>query len=729
MESSTSNRTLPENAYRKLKPGESYQPIVPATDLRAEVTPWAVGMALVLVLIFSAACIYMALRAGSGIEAAIPIAILAIFFGKARKLKSTILENVIVQSIGQASGVVAAGAAFTIPALYINGLKPVWWQIFLACAVGGVLGTVLIIPLRRYFVAERHGDLPFPEATATTEILVAGESAGKTSGRVLLISFGLGALYDFLVEAVHAWNPAISTKALLGTIGEKMYSVRTEIKMNALAALFGLGYIIGVRYAAIIAAGSVLAYVVMVPLIYVVGGQVTDLEFFGRHVNVSAMSAGEIFNTFVKPVSIGAIAVSGLIGIIRMSKIIVRAVTLGFKGLSHKHGDSPVHARTDRDMSPRTVILIQLGGALAMAVLFFIVTIGYSDAGAAGYSVGQSFLFAGAGAVIGFALAFLFTPVAAEAIAIVGTNPVSGMTMITLILASLVMTTLGLAGNAGIFIAIVIGCAVCTALSTAGALISDFKIGYWIGSTPAKQQGWKFLGVFIAAITCAFVVPLMDSSYQFLVHVNPLDLTSPLTSNTDVLPAPQANMLAAIVKGMMTQGGQPYFLYALGGFVALMLYMAGVPPLAFSLGMYLPISITLAQLFGAVVSWVVGNTGKTEKVKKARSEQGVLIASGMMAGAAIIGIVTAILRLDWTGYLIRYLSIGVDYVVQMGPTGSFLAETPPLPGAGPTWYQGFGGQGLGFVMYLVLALICFFLARWGATRDLEERAQADSSKS
>ncbi|MBI5507850.1 MAG: oligopeptide transporter, OPT family [Deltaproteobacteria bacterium] len=727
METGQSKRTLPENAYRKLAGGEVYRSVVAPDDRRAEVTPWAVGMALLLVFIFSAACIYMALRAGSGIEAAIPIAILAIFFGKARQAKSTILENVIVQSIGQASGVVAAGAAFTIPALYINGLQPVWWQIFLACVVGGVLGTVLIIPLRRYFVAERHGDLPFPEATATTEILVAGESTGKTSGRVLLISFGLGALYDFLVEAVHAWNPNISTKALFGTLGEKMYAVRSEIKINALAALFGLGYIVGVRYAAIIAAGSVLAYAVLVPLIYVVGAQVTDLELYGRHVNVAAMSAAEIFNTFVKPVSIGAIAVSGLIGIIRMSKIIVHSVTLGFKGLSKAGVDAVVRLRTDTDMKPRTVVLIQLAAALAMAVLFFIVTVSYVGPAGQGYSGGQSLLFATVGAVVGFGLAFLFTPVAAEAIAIVGTNPVSGMTMITLILASLVLTALGLSGDAGIFIAIVVGCAVCTALSTAGALISDFKIGYWIGSTPAQQQRWKFLGIAVASLTCAFVVPLMDSSYHFLVHVNPLDLTSPLTSNTDVLPAPQANMLAAIVRGMMTAGGQPYLLYALGGLVAFMLYMAGVPPLAFSLGMYLPISITLAQLLGAVVSFVVGKTGGDEEVRKVRSEQGVLIASGMMAGAAIIGIVTAILRLDWTGYLIRYISIGVDYVVQQGPTGSFLSEAPRDAALGPTWYEGFTGQGLGFLMYVVLAVLVFVLAAWGAAAELKERGRPQKS--
>ncbi len=719
-----SSKLLPDNAYRQLEPGEVYHPIVPAADPRAEVTIWAVATALVLVVIFSGACIYMALRAGNGIEAAIPIAILAIFFGRMRKVKSTILENVMVQSIGQASGVVAAGAAFTIPAMYINQVPPQWWQIFLACAVGGFLGTVLIIPIRRYFVAERHGELPFPEATATTEILVTGEATGRTAGRVLLMAFGLGALYDFLVEAVHAWNPGLTTRVLLGGWGEQMYAARSEIKLNAIAALFGLGYIIGPKYAAIIAAGSVLSYMIMVPLVFLVGQHAGPIDFAGNEGLVIAdMSAGHIFSVFVKPIGIGAIAVSGMIGIVKMGKIILKSVTLGFKGLLSKDDpDAPKPARTDWDMNPRNVILIQLASALAMGMLFFVVCF-YGFAGAE-YTFGQSMLYALVGMVVGFALSFLFTPVAAEAIAIVGVNPVSGMTMITLILGSLAMVAVGLKGSAGIFIAIIIGCAVCTALSTSGALISDFKIGYWIGSTPRNQQMWKFVGVIVASLTVAFVIPLMDQGYHFLVHLDPSDPTSPLTSNTDVLPAPQANMLAVIVESMMSQAEQPYLLYALGGFIAIMLLMVGIPPLAFSLGMYLPISINLAVLFGAVVSWIIGRTGETEEIKKTRSAQGILIASGMMAGAAIVGILTAVMRIDWGGgfleYPIKAISIGERFTVNSTPDGATY-----LAGEAAHWYEGFLGQGLGLGMYVLLALACFALAAWGARSELAERASGE----
>ena len=721
---SGNSKLLPDNAYRKLEPGESYEPIVPAADLRAEVTIWAVSTAMVMVLIFSAACIYMALRAGNGIEAAIPIAILAIFFGRMRKRKSTILENVMVQSIGQASGVVAAGAAFTIPAMYINQVPPAWWQIFLACTVGGFLGTVLIIPLRKYFVADRHGELPFPEATATTEILVTGESSGKSAGKVLIASFGVGALYDFLVEAVHAWNPGLTTRVLLGGVGEKMYAVRSEMKLNGIAALFGLGYIIGPKYAAIIAAGSVLAYMVMVPLIYVVGAQVPEMQFMGDTVNVQAMSASEIFNMFVKPIGIGAIAVSGFIGIIKMGSIILKSVTLGFKGILSKSEDGDAQPeRTGWDMKPRNVMLIQFGSALAMGLLFFIVTSTYAGPDGEGYTLAQSLLYSGVGMVVGFALSFLFTPVAAEAIAIVGVNPVSGMTMITLILGCVAMAAVGLVGSAGIFVAIIIGCAVCTALSTSGALISDFKIGYWIGSTPRNQQIWKFLGVIVASLTVAFVIPLMDASYHFMVPLDPSDPASPLTSNTEVLPAPQANMLAVIVEGMMSRGDQPYLLYGLGGLIAILLMMVGLPPLAFSLGMYLPISINLAVLFGGVTSWVIGRTGGSDKVRKARSAQGILIASGMMAGAAIVGIFTALLRIDLgpglLEYPIRLISVGEKFTVEANAAGDTY-----LAGAAAHWYEGFPGQALSLVMFLALAGGCFLLARWGAAKEMEEQAEA-----
>jgi len=707
MEASQGKRSklLPANAYTKLKPGEVYAPIVPAGDPRAEISRWSVTLGVAMVVLWAAAAIYIALKAGSGIEAAIPIAVMAIFFGKMKKTRSTILENVMVQSIGQASGVVAAGAAFVIPALYINQLQPSWWHIFLACTIGGFLGVVLIIPIRAYFVRDLHGELPFPEATAVNEILCSGESAGKGAGRVLLTAIGMGGVYDFLVETVHAWNAGMSSSTLLGSLGDKLAGWRFEVKMHGLAALFGLGYIIGLKYAAIIFAGSVLAYVVLVPLIHLVGQNVDTFTYAGVSYTIGSMSAGEIFSAFVKPIGIGAIAVSGLIGMIRLGKIIAGSVSLGFKGLSKK-GDGTKPERTAWDMKPGNVLLIQFAGMLAMGILFYIVS---STVG--GFDASSSILYAVVGMLVGYIISFLFTPVAAQAIAIVGVNPVSGMTLITLVIAAAVMAAVGLSGKAGMFIALIIGTAVCTALSTSGALISDFKIGYWIGSTPRNQQIWKFLGIAVAAITVAIVIPVMDSAYHFLVE----GPGGALMSNTEVLPAPQANMLAAIIKGLMSGAAQPVLLYVLGGLIAIMLYLAGVPMLAFALGMYLPISITSAQLFGGFVAWLVSRSGKTEEVRDARREQGTLIASGVMAGAAILGIASAVLRLVEVGAPIRHLSVGVDFFYEKSTAGNLL-----LKHRGAEWFAGFDGQMISLVMFVLLGVGCFLLARKGAEWDLAD---------
>lgn len=710
------SKLLPANAYRKLEPGEVYVPIVPAGDKRAEVTVWSIGLGVAMVALFSAACIYMALRAGNAIEASIPIAILAIFFGKMRRVPSTILENVMVQSVGQAAGVVAAGAAFVIPALYINSLTASWWQIFLACAIGGTLGTVLIIPLRKYFVKDMHGEFPFPEATAINEILVAGESMGGGAGKILVISFVIGALFDFTIEGFHLWNSDISSAMILGSAGSFLSENRFEISVSAIAALFGLGYIIGLNYAAKIASGSVLAFLVLVPLVFIFGQHSDKFDFAGKTYEIASMPAGAIFKAFVKPIGIGAIAISGIIGILRMSKIVVGSVTLGFKGLSRKSGGAQVE-RTEQDMSPRNVLLIQIAAALAMGVLFFIVSlVTPSAAGEPVYGVSDAAIFGVVGMVMGFLLSFLFTPVAAQAIAIVGTNPVSGMTLITIVLAIASMILVGLRGQAGMIIALIMGTAVCTALSTSGALITDFKIGYWIGSTPANQQKWKFLGMIVAALVVAFVVPLMDSSYHFLI-TDPA--TGQLVSNEDVLPAPQANMLAAVARGLMDDpANQPWILYAIGGVVAILLFMAQVPMLAFALGMYLPISINLAVLAGAFCGWIVSKTGGSPEVRKAREDQGILIASGLMAGAALQGILTAVLRLPALNAPIQYFSVGKKYVIEMAQGFEVLNETSM------EWYDGAVGQGLGLAMYLVLSVICYALAVKGAKWAMAEQEKA-----
>ena len=696
-------RLLPENAYRKLEPGETYEPIVAPSSDMPEITRWSVSFGLLMVAVFAAAAVYIALRAGSGIEAAIPIAVAAIFFGRFRAQKSTILENVIVQSIGQASGVVAAGAAFVIPALYLNQIPNVaWWQIFLACFIGGSLGVVLIIPIRKYFVRDRHGELPFPEGTATTEILVSGESSGGGAGKILVASFCLGGLYDFLVETFHAWNPSLTTKVLMGRAGEWLDGFRLELKTTAIAALFGLGYIIGLKYAAIIFAGSVLAYLVMVPMLYLIGQHVPEFTYADGVYRIAEMSGSDIFGAFIKPIGIGAIAVAGIIGLIRMGKIIVGSLSLGFKGIGKKEDAGTL--RTDLDMKPTNVLLMQLGSTLLMGVLFFVVCMQLD------YSVGQSLLYSVIGMFIAFLLCFLFTPVAAEAIAIVGVNPVSGMTLVTVVISSLVMAAVGLFGNAGIFVALVIGTAVCTALSTSGALISDFKVGYWVGATPRNQQIWKFVGLAVAALVVSLVIPLMDQGYHFLIEKG-----GRMVSNEEVLPAPQANMIAAVVRGLMTGGEQPYLLYGLGGLIAILVTMAGIPTLAFALGMYLPISLTSAQLVGGFVAWMVARSGKTERIKEARKSQGMLIASGMMAGAAIFGIISAILRLKETGFAIQYLSIGVDFLEETSSTGEAI-----LGHKAAEWFGSFNGQFLGLFMFLVLILGTFLLARWGAKMQMDE---------
>ena len=667
------SKLLPANAYTKLKDGEVYKPIVPADDRRDEVTAWSIGMGVVMVIIFTAAAAYISLRAGNGIEASIPIAILAIFFGVLRKIKSSILENVMVQSVGQASGVVAAGATFVVPALYINELNTSWWQIFLACTVGGCLGVVLIIPLRKYFVRDLHGELPFPEATAINEVLVTGESAAGGAGKILILSFALGAIFDFAIEGMHLWNADLTTDALPAGIGEYLSNMRIEIQVLGIAALFGLGYIIGMKYASIIAAGSVLAFVVLVPLVYAFGKEAGDFTYAGKTFNLSVMSAGSIFSAFIKPVGIGAIAISGLIGIARMWKIVAGSVSLGFKGLSKsKDGAAKQDERTQQDMSPKNVLLIQLCATLGMGVFFFIVALTTKEADGTSYGVSSAMLFALVGMVSGFVLSFLFTPVAAQAIAIVGVNPVSGMTLITVVLAIAALISVGLKGQAGMIIALVVGTAVCTALSTSGALISDFKVGYWIGSTPRHQERWKFLGIVVAALVVALVIPLMDSAYQFLI-ADPV--TGALIPNDKVLPAPQGNMIAAVAKGLMDNPeNQPWMLYGLGGVVAFLLMMAGVPMLAFALGMYLPIFINMSVLAGALCSWIVSRSGKDKKEREARTSQGPLIASGIMAGAALFGILTAVLRLPAVGAPIQYFSVGKAYRLEVVVEGSVVKK-------------------------------------------------------
>ena len=680
---SESTKVLPPNAFRELEPGEVYTPVVPADDTRPEVSVRSLTIGVIMVVIFTFAAAYIGLKTGNVIETSIPIAIIAVFLGTLFSRRSSLLENVIIQSIGQAAGVVVAGAIFTIPALYILDLKPSFLQIFLSCLVGGYLGVVLLIPLRRYFVKDLHGVLPFPEGTAIANVLATGEKSKGSAGKVLLMAFGIGFIYDLIVEFLHLWNHHLNSKVLFGGFGERMADARFELKLNGTAVYFGLGYIIGVRYAGVIAAGSVLSVMVLVPLVYFAGhGLTVPLTPPEVVALVANMDSAQIFGNYVRPMGIGCIAVAGMIGILKMWKIIVSSLSLAFKGLMGGRDGSET-ARTDRDMTPRNTFLIQISSVVAMFALFWFIS--------------GRLTTALVGTVITFVLAFLFTPVAARAIAIVGVNPVSGMTMLTLIIACLALVATGLSGDAlGMSVALVVGCAVCTALSTSGAFITDLKVGYWLGASPFQQERWKFLGILVASLCVGAVIWVLATSYGFMIE-DPV--SGQMIVNPD-LPAPQGNLMATIVSSVMGGEQQALVLFLLGGIVAIMLEMAKVPALAFGLGMYLPIEINMAVFFGAAVGHVISRTGRDEEERAARKEQGTLIASGLMAGAAIIGTIGAILLLPQVGE--PMLMIDVLDVSEAG-SGMFAG-----------WYEGLGGQAVSVLGLAALVAACYFLARKGA---------------
>ena len=595
--------SLPENAYRELKAGEEYQPVMPANTTPAEATPYSVTMGVIMAIIFSAAAAFLGLKVGQVFEAAIPIAILAAGFGSLRgKNRSMLGENVIIQSIGASSGVIVAGAIFTLPALYILGLEAQFYQVFLSSLLGGVLGIVLLIPFRKYFVKDMHGKYPFPEATATTEVLVSGEKGGKQT--VLLAVAGvIGGLYDFAVSSFGAWAENISTKMTAWgvAVADKF---KVEFSMNTGATLLGLGYIIGLKYAVIITAGSCLVWFVIVPLVGYASAEAAQ------------MSAMQLFQAYGRPIGIGGIAMAGLIGIIKQAGIIKSAVGLAVKELGGKKSDGAVE-RTQRDL-PMRVILSVIIAVLVATLVFF------------QFGVLGNWFHTIVALLIVFIIAFLFTTVAANAIAIVGTNPVSGMTLMTLILSSLVLVSVGLNGEKGMTAALIIGGVVCTALSMAGGFITDLKIGYWLGTTPKKQEAWKFLGTFVSAATVAGVMIILNKTYGFV--------------GENALTAPQANAMAAVIKPLMEGGETPWVLYFAGAVLALVLNWIGVPALAFSLGMFIPMSLNAPLVAGGAIAWFVSNRSKDEALNKARFDRGTLLASGFIAGGALMGVVAAVLK-------------------------------------------------------------------------------------
>ncbi|GIK60009.1 MAG: oligopeptide transporter, OPT family [Ignavibacteriota bacterium] len=615
---------LPENAYKELKPGEEYKPLMPANTTPQEITPYSVIMGLLMAVLFSAAAAYLGLKIGQVFEAAIPIAIIAVGVSTLMKIKSPLGQNVIIQSIGQNSGLIVAGAIFTIPALYILNLDAEFFQIFLASSFGGVLGILFLIPFRKYFVAEMHGQFPFPEATATTEILVAGEKGGKQA-LVLVVSGLIGGIYDFIIATFGWWSEVFTTRVF--GFGEMLADkFKLVFRLNLGAAVMGLGYIVGLKYSAIIAAGSFVSWYLLIPVISYIGGGLTETFGTGATKLISAMSAEEIFRQYVRHVGIGGIAMAGIIGIIRSSKIIRDAISLGFKEIFEKKHANNTQVRTQRDLPMKIIIVGIVLTAILLLVFFYMGVV---------YDIGWAL----AGLLIVLVISFLFTTVAANAIAIVGTNPVSGMTLMTLILSSIILTSVGLKGSSGMIAALIIGGVVCTALSMAGGFITDLKIGYWLGSSPIKQERWKFLGVLVSALTVGFVIMILNETYGFV--------------GEGALVAPQANAMAAVIQPLMDQQPAPWTLYIVGAILALVLTMIKVPALAFALGMYIPLELNTPLLVGGLIAHFVSTRSKDENINNARRERGTLIASGFIAGGALMGVVSAILRwqgLNWVNY-------------------------------------------------------------------------------
>ena len=631
------HNALPENAQRELAPGEEYQPLLSPERNWAEVTPYSVAIGLLMVIIFSAAAAYLGLRVGQVFEAAIPIAIIAVGLTSALGKKEGLGQNVIIQSIGGCSGAVVAGAIFTLPAIYILGVEVNFMQMFLSSLLGGVLGILFLIPFRKYFVKEMHGKYPFPEATATTQILVSGEG-GKGAG-TLLVSGLIGGLYDFLVSTFGTWSDTISTTVMgLGrTVADK---AKVLLKINTSAAVLGLGYIIGLKYAFVICCGSLLVWLVIIPLMNIIwGGQVIDLMNTGVTMTIGEMSPDQIFKDYARHIGIGGIATAGIIGIIKSFGVIKSAVGLAvreFRGSSAPSTGSGTERtgkelRTQEDLPMKTIVF---GIVIALLAIFAFFAFG---------GVVNNIWQAIVGLLIVGIISFLFTTVAANAIAIVGTNPVSGMTLMTLIIASLILVAVGLKGNAGMAAALIIGGVVCTALSVAGSFITDLKIGYWIGSTPKKQEAWKFAGVAVAAATVCGVMLVLNKTYGFV--------------GDQALVAPQANAMAAVIQPMMNGGGAPWLLYGIGAVIAILLTVLKVPALAFALGMFIPIDLNLPLLVGGAISWYVSTRTKDKKVNEARMNKGTLIASGFIAGGALMGVVSALLKffnVDW--FLSAWLS-------------------------------------------------------------------------
>ena len=639
------NIQLPENASRPLKPGEKYEPILRPEQQFAEVTPYSVSLGVMMAVIFSAAAAYLGLKVGQVFEAAIPIAIIAVGLSSALNRKNSLGENVIIQSIGASSGVVVAGAIFTLPALYILQAKYPditvnFMQVFMSSLLGGCLGILFLIPFRKFFVQEKHGEYPFPEATATTQVLVSGEQGGSQA-KPLVWAAAVGGLYDFIVSTFGLWTESLSTR--MTAWGESVaVKFKTVMAVNTSAAVLGLGYIIGLKYAAIIACGSLFTWWVILPLLGATGMSDLDPQL--------------LYTNYGRNIGIGAIAMAGLLGIIKNWGVIAGAFGLVKKEFGGKGKAVAQNVlRTERDISMKLLAVSVIAALLIVLVFFWVGVL---------HNLGQALV----AWLVVTVIAFLFTTVAANAIAIVGSNPVSGMTLMTLIIASVVFVAVGMKGTSGMVAAMIIGGVVCTALSMAGGFITDLKIGYWIGTTPAKQETWKFLGTLVSAATVGGVMIILNKTYGFV--------------GDNALVAPQANAMAAVIEPLMSGQGAPWMLYFAGAVLALILNFVGVPVLPFALGMFIPLHLNMPLLIGGTISHFVSRERKQDGEKapelaQKRNEKGTLVASGFIAGGALMGVISAVLKFA-----------GADWYLT-------------------SWAASSGAQILGIVMYILL--IAYFV--------------------
>ncbi len=662
----TEKRSLPASAYKELPAGQTYRPFVPAKNLIPEATLRSVLWGLGMSLFFTFSIAYLGLKVGTVPEAAIPIAILAVGLGYLYKRRNTILENVIIQSIGAASGAIVAGAIFTIPALYILGLPADVLKIFLSTFLGGCLGIFFLIPLRQYFCAQQHGKLPFPEATATTEILVSGESGGAQA-KLLVTGVAVAMVYEFLAIAVRAWNENLTFR-FLGFADKVAVKAKMVLKVDALSAFLGLGYVIGLRYNAVIVAGGLLSHLGFIPIVWFIGQHLGGAVYPGT-VAISQMNEAQIFSTYVQKIGIGAIFMAGVLGIIKAMPVMVRSLSLGFREIFRgKKGVGHEVERTNRDLRMSTILL----GLLATTVGLFFYFLWISNVKYAIFGV-----------LICFILSFLFTTVAAYAIAIVGTNPVSGMTLITIILSSVLLIGAGLSGTAGMAVALLIGAVVCTALALSGSFITDLKIGYWLGATPRNQERFKFAGVFVAALTVGLAIAILDRAFSF---------------QSGALAAPQANLMAAVIKSLMSHEPVTWILYGMGVFIALTVELSGAPTLAFALGMYLPLALTTPLLVGGFIAHLVKKSTKDAELANLRNNRGTLIASGFIAGGALVGIILALLKIFKLDHLISW---GIPMVLSNGR----WVDGDPRP-----WFNR-SGEIISLIAFLILIGYVYMSAR------------------